>query len=176
MSKLLILDANVIIEAHRHGYWRALTARYQLHIPKTIVYESRYFTDSYNQKISIDLSAELANGKIVEIEATPNEMAKLSQNFKPTFVESIDDGEREALAILYSRADAQLLFCTGDMRAIISLAVMELSHCGISLEQVLKQASLKSVTIPAHFSEKTFQRHLGQGVLERSMHLRSGAK
>ena len=173
MSKLLILDANVIIEAHRHNYWRALTARYQLHIPKTIICESRYFTDNYNQKITIDLSAELASGKIIEIEATPNEMAKLSQNFKATFIESIDDGEREALAILYSRSDAKLLFCTGDMRAIISLAVMELSHCGISLEQVLKQSGLKSIAIAAHFSEKSFQRHLGQGVLERSMHLKN---
>ena len=173
MLKLLILDANVIIDAHRNNYWRTLIARFQLHIPKIIISESRYFTDSYNQKISINLSEDLKAGKIVEIEATPAEMAKLSHNFKPTFIESIDDGEREALAILYARPDSNLRFCTGDMRAIISLAVMGISHCGISLEHVLKQAGLKNVTIAAHFSEKTFQRHLGQGASERSIHVKS---
>ncbi len=170
VSKLLILDANVIIDAHQKGYWQAVVSKFQLHIPKTIISESSYFEDNYGQNIKIDLAADLAQGKIVEIEARPEELAMFSKDFRPTFVESIDDGEREALAILYGRPNSNLLFCTGDMRAIISLAVMDLAISGISLERVLRECGMKGKKVPPHFSEKTFQTHLGKGAVERSMH------
>jgi hypothetical protein len=169
VSKLIILDANVIIVAHRLGFWKKLVSHYKIHIPSTIIRESKYFEDTYGQRISINLSAEIESKSIIEIEANISDMHSLYKNFKSNFIESIDDGEKEALAILYSNHDTEFLFCTGDMRAICALAIMDLSGKGISLEKVLIQAGINK-EIGKHFSDSTFKWHLNKGFQEKDLH------
>ena len=170
MSKLIILDANVIIIAHKFGFWKQLVSYYKIHIPATIIGESKYFEDSFGQKININLLNELKNNSIIKIEASVNEMQLLYKNFKTNFIESIDDGEKEALAILYSNRQTDLFFCTGDMRAICALAIIGLSENGISLEKVLGKAGINNKNIAKHFSEQAFKNHLGRGFQEKDLH------
>jgi len=148
VSKLIILDANVIIIAHKIGFWKQLISYYKIHIPATIIAESKYFENSFGQKININLSEELKNNSIFKIEASVQEMQLLYKNFKPNFVESIDDGEKEACA----------------------LAIMELSEYGVSLEKVLKKAGINNKNIAKHFSEQAFKNHLGKGFQEKRLH------
>ena len=169
MSKLIILDANVIIIAHKLGFWKQLVSFYKIHVPSIIINESKYFEDSFGQKISIDLSSDLKKNLIIEIEASLSDMQMLYENFRTNFIESIDDGEKEALAILYSKKQTDLSFCTGDMRAICALAIMELSDKGISLQKVMIKAGIKK-NIGMHFSESAFKNHLGKGFQEKDLH------
>lgn len=170
VSKLIILDANVIIVAHKLGFWKKLVSYYKIHIPAIIIQESKYFEDSFGQKINIDLSKELKNNSVIKIEASAEKMQIFYNGFKKNFLESIDDGEKEALAILYSHTKTDLLFCTGDMRAICALSIMGISECGISLEKVLITAGISTKNIAKHFSDEAFKHQLLRGFQEKEMH------
>jgi hypothetical protein len=61
-SLLVILDANIIIDAHKHGYWKILISNFQVCIPAIVIYdEANYFYDHDGRKI-INLQPFVRNG------------------------------------------------------------------------------------------------------------------
>lgn len=174
MSKLLILDANVIIVAFRDGFWKALALRYQLVIPSVIVEESQYYTDSNRSQTQIDLKAEIAAKRLEVVETCPEELALLYRRFKSDFIDSTDPGELHALGYLYSRRDQGIRFCTGDTPAIKAAAIMGLTETMVSLEVLMRECGLagKIRTLGPHFKADTLQRKLGEGLQQRHLYER----
>ncbi len=70
-SKLVILDANIIIDCHRNDVWKQIISSYEIYIPATILYdEAKYFVSkNTEEKKEIDLSQDKSHGKIQVIEA-----------------------------------------------------------------------------------------------------------
>ena len=100
---LVLLDANVIIEAYELAVWQALVASFDLTVPSVVArHEAKYFVVR-GQRNPIDLSSLVAQGKIKVLEADMPEIADLMGQFDPLFSESIDPGEQEALALLLKR-------------------------------------------------------------------------
>ena len=60
-TKLLLLDADIVITAHELGIWEELKTAYRIAVPATIVREARYFK-SENGGRSISLQAEIDLG------------------------------------------------------------------------------------------------------------------
>lgn len=168
-SRLVFLDANIIIEAHRLNIWNHLVGQFEVVIPSFILdNEVRYFTSGRNgQKTSIDLSADEKAGKIKRETALPSDFQKLESNFKQVFVDGLDPGEKEALAILYSGRFEAHRFCTGDGAAIRALSVLSLQFQGVSFETLMTESGQKAKDFKRHFQEEFFKKNIAQGSVER---------
>lgn len=145
-SRLVILDACVIIDAHVLGIWKQITSNYKIYIPSTVLHdEARYFEDRESGTlVSIDLQADLSSGIVEEIAADINDIFALKNIVTDRFLQTIDDGEIEAMAILKSGKYPDHQFCTGDARAIKALAVLSMGSQAISLEKLLADSRIKT--------------------------------
>lgn len=167
-SLLVILDANVIIDAHRENYWNALVNGHRIHLPTIILRDEAQYFDTGKGKQSINLSSLISQGLITVISATSAEDLHLQKLVKPSFLPSFDPGEREALALLKSPNYKDFFFCTGDALAIKGLGILGLSTQGASVEKLLELIGNKR-PLKKHFTEEWFQKHLITGFQEKNL-------
>lgn len=161
---LLLLDACVIIEAYRLDVWGALLSRAQVAAPATVVRTEALFysQDKHCVPQSIHLPTLVAEGKMVELSATTDELAVVQAQLTDDVIEGLDPGEMEALALLVVGRAAGYLLCTGDRAAIQALALLGLSALGISFEHALARVGLKK-PLSKQFTEKYFRTVLREG-------------
>ena len=172
-SRLVILDANVIIEAFRGDFWNPLIAQYQIHVTSIVLHgEALYYQDKKGQRVQIDLNSVVASGKVKEISASTKDVLDLEGRVNPTFMDRIDDGEKEALALLLSGAYSEFRFCTGDTRAIKALASLNLGAYGISLEELLVKIRLQNRLPHPSYRKDAFNKKIAEGLQEQSMFLK----
>jgi len=170
-SQLVILDANVIIDAHKMGLWKHLTSQYRVQVPSTVLREeARFFKNRYDQQVDIDLQTNLSAGQIQEIEATAEELEALTLAATSSFLRSIDEGETEAIAILRGGRFKESVFCTGDQLAIKAISVFELSDQAVSFERLLNDSGSSIKCLPRHYSEERLKKLLVEGFQERELY------
>jgi len=163
----LLVDANVVIDAHRLGFWQQFVAKNQIHIASTVLkLEALFYFDSENNKRSINLSHELSKHKLVKVRATVSEIKDLWNKFDLAFAPLLDLGEVECLTILERQKD--LKFYTSDKAAIKALALLGLPDRGISLQRALKERGLQK-NLSDKYSDKFFKRYVKQGQQMRIM-------
>ncbi len=158
----VLLDANIIIELYEHTVWELLQHHVTIVIPSVVRAEAKH-TPNY---LPIDLGSDLHAHHITERAASASDIAQLSSQFDRLFLERIDAGEAEALALLYTRQLPDHLFCTGDGPAIKALAMLDMSDSGISLEDLLNRVGLGR-RVRRQFSEKFYRERLAEGVQNR---------
>ncbi len=173
-SKLVILDANVIIDMHRNKIWERVVSLYEVHIPSTVANdEAVYFISrDDNQKHAISLDSDITCKKVKILEATADDIKFLKDKVTDDYFNSIDPGELEAIALLLSGAYENFKFCTGDKAAIKALTVFDLTHQGISLEKLLSEVSIKLDGFPKNYSETEFKKQQGYGLQEKDFYLK----
>lgn len=172
-SRLVILDANVIIKAFAGGFWTTLSSQYDVHITSIVLHNEVYFyIDDNGQRVSIDLNGDIASGNLKELTATPDEIAALIEKVNPNFMDRIDDGEQEALALLLTGRFDEYRYCTGDTRAIKALSSLNLGSLGISLEELLTSIGQKTKLPDPSYSKKAFDRKKSEGLQEQTMFLK----
>lgn len=170
-SNLIILDANVVIDAHREGYWNALINGHKIHLPATVLRdEAQYFDTGNGAKKAIQLIPLVQKGIITEIEATIQDELHLQSLVKPAFWVAFDPGEREAIALLKSDRYREFFFCTGDAAAVKGLSILGLSNQGISVEKLLSKIGTRK-NLKRHFTENWFQHQLSIGFQEKDLWL-----
>lgn len=134
-SLCVLLDANAIIEAHARDVWASLLQRVTLVIPSIVLQESQFYIDpTTGQEVRIDLTEALQNGAIREVSATLEQLSRFYARFDRVFVQRMDPGEAEAIALLLDGALPEHQFCTGDGPAIRALSLLDMPDAGISLE------------------------------------------
>jgi len=163
---LVLLDANVIIEAFRRNVWKSLSDKYQLFVPCTVLEEEVFYFQSKQGKEGISLTPAIEAGKLKELSALDAELQAFHSLLHPHFHLSIDPGEKEALALLLSKRCKDHLFCTADGKAIQALAILSRSEQGLSFEKLVKD---KVPSLPHYLSEKWFRQQLQRGVEERHL-------
>lgn len=172
-SRLVILDANIIIEAFRGNFWTSLTSQYEIHVTSIVLQNEVYhYEDNNGQKTPIDLKSELRSGSIKELFATASNIQCLEDKVNPNFMDRIDDGEKEALALLLTGDYDDYRFCTNDTRAIKALASLNLGAFGISLEELLNQINQKNKLPNQSYSKKAFDRKKAEGLQEQELFLK----
>lgn len=63
--RLVLLDANIIIEAHTLGIWQGLVKNVDISVPSTIIHvEAKFFFSKREDRTIIDLSSEVERGLI----------------------------------------------------------------------------------------------------------------
>ncbi len=152
--KLLLLDADVIIDFHRLGLWKQITKICEVYASSTVLHNETYFYENETGRHIIDIN------NIKEVSAKPQEIAQLSKKFDPSYL-TIDAGELESLTILYKQKG--YIFCTCDRSAIIALSLIGLIENGISVENLIKRNGLSVKNLEPKHSEKRFRDCLNEG-------------
>lgn len=160
----LLLDACVVIEAHRLGTWNALVGRAHIACPAMVVKDEALFYQHNKHSVhpSINLPNLVAQGKIEMLEATADDLAMVAGLLTDNVTEGLDPGETEALALLLVGKAAGYSFCTGDRAAIHALALLGLSEKGVSFEQALTAIGATK-PLQRQFTEIYFQAILKEG-------------
>lgn len=165
--RCVLLDANIVIEAHALEIWTDLKEKYDLVIPSIVVIdEVRYFRSSKRVSKPIRLGEEVTTGEIFQLTATVEEYAEINRVFASWFIQALDPGETEALALLRANRAPDACFCTSDGPAIKALAMLGLSDLGISMEILMKKIGLTK-NLRRQFSEEFFRVNIRLGQTNR---------
>ena len=132
MRKLLLLDADVIIDLHALDLFEKVSKSYDIFLTKIVFEEARYY-----KKGGAKIAIEIKDAIIVE-DVDLEGLRKVKSEAKEARL-GIDPGESTSIAYLM-QSEQEITFCTCDQAAIKLIAYMELEQKSISLEKVLRTA------------------------------------
>jgi len=140
--RLLLLDANIVIELFRLGIWGNLVDVCDIHLSRIVAdREAQFFRDEDGQRHDFDLTPYEEAGQINVFGMTPSDLTAFLDKFDPVYFEKLDPGEAESLAfLLNSEPDCKL--CSADKIVFRVLGNLHLAEQGISLEEILAQTGL----------------------------------
>ena len=164
MKSLLLLDADIVIDLHKIGLWKAVTSRYKVHLPSTIIGEIKHYWKG-SEQVLIDLSVELSSGMVVEVSVDPIDQKKVFDLLVSKKVDAIHDGEREALSYMYFHHDEDFRIALKDHAAIRAAVVLDIVEKTMSVEAMLKEAGAlrQKDDLPYELTEKRFSKFRTEG-------------
>ena len=139
--RLLLLDANIVIELHKLGLWEKVVREYSATLTSTVVDEAKYWEEEEKRQHPFDLAQDIEKGKIACKEISLSQIAKFRQKFDPSYLERLDDGETESLVFL-CESDEEWLISSSDAIVFKVLGRLGRGKQGISLEEILQQIGL----------------------------------
>ena len=160
----LLLDASIIIQAHRLDIWSFLVDSFDIIVSSIIARDEALFSQKRPGSVpqSISLPSFIKSGKITELSASASEMALLSDLFDRVFLLGLHDGEKEALTLLNSNKVEGAQFCTSDGNAIQALAMIGMSENGICFESLLESIGITK-DLPRQYQSEFFKKHIRTG-------------
>ncbi len=99
-SRLLLLDADVVIELFRQGIWDELIDRCDVHLSQTVAGEARFYEDELGEHCYFDLGPYMQSKSITVFAVTVPELGTFRRQFGPAYLEQLDLGESESLIYL----------------------------------------------------------------------------
>jgi len=139
-SRILLLDANVVLEISRHELWKQLTKRHEIHLSQTVLDESQFYDDDAGRHY-IDLNHLIDDSLITICHASIDEVKAFRDLFEQDYFSRLDAGEAESLTILL-KEEAEYLICSADAIVFKVLGNLRKPDLSISLEKVLSEAGL----------------------------------
>jgi len=173
-SRLVLLDANVVIGLFELKLWDTLIARYDVVIAETCVSEAFFYEDG-EQQIDIDLAAYIADKRITTVTVDLGALQTFANRFEPNYLEKLDPGELESLAHLLATENpaAPCQICSGDRIVYRVLGNLGKGELGVSLEELLAAIG-RTVKVGRMFTKAFREEATDQGFKERMQGL--GAK
>jgi hypothetical protein len=169
-KKCILVDANAIIFFHQNSQWGSVLNAYNTAVTPIIRRECRFYRDPQGEKKPIDLHKTIQENRLKEIPVSIQTFDHLPNVLKEPFLRGIDDGEREVIAWLYeNRQNTPYRFCTADALAAKCLGVLGLRQHGISVQELLENAHIKS-SVGHPLSKQYFDKMLNEGFSEAAMH------
>jgi len=166
--RLLLLDANVVIELFKRGVWDRLVEACDIHLASTVVSaEAHFYEDDEGVRHDFDLEPYRRDGKVTVFDIAPSELTTFRATFDPTYFEKLDPGETESLAYLVNSKE-ECLICSADRIVYRVLGNLNRGEQGVSLEEILQKTGLAR-PLPRQFTrafreewtKKGFQEKLG---------------
>lgn len=174
-SKLLLLDANVVILLFKLGIWEEVIERCKVHLSRTVAQiEVDYFETSEGERRYIDLGPYVEAEKIEVFDISPSEVDSFQGLFDAEYLERLDAGEAESLIHLL-KVTEQCEICSADKIVYRVLGNLRRSDAGVSLQEILERIGLGR-EVPREFSKayremwsaKGFQESMwGRGLRDR---------
>jgi len=155
--RLLLLDANVVIELFEQGIWEKVVARCEVYLARTVVEEAQHVPDEepgFAQQI--DLANDIAGGQVTVIDVEASRLKDFRDRFGVGYFERLDPGELESLVYLDS-SEESFLMCSADSIVFRVLGRLQRGDQGISLEETLGEIGLGR-TLERQFG-KDFREH-----------------
>ena len=136
--RLLLVDANIIIELFHLGIWDTFLAACDVHLSETVFDEAHFFEDDDGERHSINLQAYRDSGQIIVHAVPASQLVALRSTLGMTLLEKMDPGEAELLCVLDSAPPGgDYLICSADAVIFRYLGATHRSGQGISLEEIL---------------------------------------
>jgi hypothetical protein len=170
-QKIIIPDAQVIIDLHRIALWSPVVHAFDVGVTPVILNESLFYKDSQGARKPILLRKDIDAQLIREIQTTVDQLAALHGLLKPTIQSPLDPGELEAIAFLKSQKKDDYIFCSGDALAVKYVGALGLRYRSISLQKLLEQKNIK-VILENKYSDGIFQKMLNEGFRDSTFLLR----
>ena len=155
MRKLLLLDADVIIDLHTLGLFEKINKAYDINLTRNVFEEARYYKKD-GVKIDIDIKG------VTIIENVDLESLKKVQEEAKEARLAMDPGESTSIAYL-TQTEEEITFCSCDQAAIKLISYMELEQKAISLEKALRNAGHQGKNLYPRHLEKTFKKCVQEG-------------
>ncbi|MCD6296134.1 MAG: hypothetical protein J7M30_03150 [Deltaproteobacteria bacterium] len=155
MRKLLLLDADVIIDLHTLGLFGRITKTYDICLTREVFEEAKYYKKD-GTTIEVDLK------DVLIIDNVDLEILRWVQREAKKAMLGIDPRESTSIAyIIQSQED--IAFCTCDRAAIKLISFMELEQKATSLEKALRSAGYHGKKLYPRHLEKTFKADVNEG-------------
>jgi hypothetical protein len=156
MRKLLLLDADVIIDLHSLVLFGKISRAYDVYVTQEVYEEATYFKKG-GSKNPINITDRVIVIKDVDLEG----LEKVEKEKKEAQL-VIDPGELTSIAYI-NQTKEKMTFCSCDKAAIKLISYMELEQKSISLEKALRDIGYhKRNLYPRHY-EKTFKTAVNEG-------------
>lgn len=160
--RLLLLDANIVIEISKRRLWEGVLSQCEVHLSRTVVDEAAFYTDDNGDRCEIDLTPYRGgDGGITVFDVAASEVASLRSRFDPTYFEKLDAGETESLSFLLKQSD-QCSICSADMIVYRVLGNLNRPNQGISLEEILNKVGLGR-RLPRQYTKAFREEWTGKG-------------
>ena len=141
--RLLLLDANVVIELFKLGIWEKLIDVCDIHLSKIIVeQEAHFYLDDDKERQNFDLKPYVESGQVTAFEVPISQITSFCSHFDPTYFERLDPGEAESLAYLVNSKETCLI-SSADSIVFRVLGNLGLGEQGISLQEILQKIGLE---------------------------------
>lgn len=169
LLRIVLLDADVIIDLYRYKIWKHIVSKNKILIPSIVLRREVYFyIDESGFKHSINLLNEVGKS-IIEVSVSAEELIDFKHKFDHFISEELDSGETEALKILNDRDDCS--FCTCDKAAIKAISLLGKREQGLSFEKLLKSSGITKNLEKKH-TEQYFRTYLDEGSMLRIQRFR----
>jgi hypothetical protein len=138
--KIVFVDTNVIIEAHRTGCWQAPAASYDIHTVEAVREESLRRPKGDIDYIPIDEA--VFDGNVTVHAVSDTERARAIIEYPE--LAHLDEGEKDMLACLYSAGISVMLLTTGDTAAIRMACQLGFADQLCALETLARKGSIQT--------------------------------
>jgi len=155
MRKLLLVDADVIIDLHVLDLFNKLLKSYDILVTLEVLQEARYYKKG-GKKFPIDIKRKVTVIENVRLDSLNNVMAEAREAQL-----AIDRGEATSIAYLF-QSEEDLRLCSFDKAAIKLISYMGLEEKSVSLEKALKSTGHHRKLYPRHL-EKEFKESIKDG-------------
>ena len=155
MRKLLLLDADVIIDLHTLGLFGKINKAYDICVTRDVFEEARYYKKG-RAKIDIDIK----DIKIIDNVDFGN-LKKVQREAKEARL-GIDPGESTSIAYLIQTKE-EITFCTCDKAAIKLISYIGLEKKSVSLEKALRSTRYHGKKLYPRHLERTFKAAIKEG-------------
>lgn len=140
--RLLLLDANIVIELFRQGIWDRVVEVCDVHLSRMVAeIEAHFYEDEIGEKHYFDLTPDVEAGRITVFDVPVSGLQTFLASFDASYLERLDPGEAESLAFLLNSDDPYLI-CSADSIVYKVLGNLNRAEQGISLEEVLQRTGL----------------------------------
>ena len=157
MRRLLLLDANIIIDLQTLGLFDRLCKSYAVYVTPEVLKEAdRYPSGGKYHKIFIKTKV-----KIIQDVAIGSIDTVLDEAREAWL--SVDEGETTSIASIYQQEKEDMFFCTCDKAAIKLVSYMDLDKQSISLEKALQDVGYHKRNLFHQHSEKMFKECIKEG-------------
>jgi len=161
-SRLILLDANVVIQLFELSIWEQITARCEIVLVQTVIDETQFYeTDSGRKYIDWEYWKTACPMKIESV--PPADIHAYCSRFGPGYYEKLDPGEAEALTLLFRDKDSRI--CSADKVVWRVLGNTNATERGISLEEILMSSGLTK-SVPHRFTKAFREKWCREGSIE----------
>jgi len=155
MRRLLLLDADVVIDLHSLNLFDKIRKSYHLHVTRKVLEEAKYYKTG-RDRIPIEISQ-----KVTIVENVDVDSLRLVQEEAREAGLCVDQGEATSIAYLL-QSEGDIIICLCDKAAIKLISYMELEHRSTSLQNALQNAGHHSKLYPRHL-ESNFKQSVKDG-------------
>ena len=155
MKRLLLLDADVVIDLHSLGLFGKMGEAYDICLARDVFEEARYYKKD-GAKIGIGIK------DVTIIENVDLESLREVQRETKEARLGIDPGESMSIAYLL-QTEEEITFCSCDKAAIKLISYMELEQKSISMEKALRSVGYHEKKLYPRHLETTFKAAVQEG-------------